>query len=279
MPFQQNATVLIAQKLIRQWVTITTIRIQVHSIGSCIVSNVCDLYAADGLYVIDAAQHSPLVGYAYDGFPIYGAYGYATTDGTGGITRIRSGYQLRDITVRNTSPTGAVVTAGAPINTTYPLGYFREDYEYIAHTEPFYLDEHNGRFAVTPEYPNGTYAYYCTVDENWNSAYPYVVGPTFYGNVTGSKVTTISEPTTTVDPLVLAVAGQAASNATVNIYPNPASDIIAVQVSGLTRENVEVRLMDMSGRMVRQAVIVQGFDLAPDTRTLYEGQYTVALEW
>ena len=35
-----------------------------------VVSDVCDLYAADGLYVIDAAQHSPLVGYSYDGFPI-----------------------------------------------------------------------------------------------------------------------------------------------------------------------------------------------------------------
>ncbi|HQX29843.1 MAG: YHYH protein [Flavobacteriales bacterium] len=243
-----------------------------------VVSDVCDLYAADGLYVIDAAQHSPLVGYSYDGFPIYGAYGYANTDGTGGITRIRSGYQLRNITVRNTSPTGASVTSGAPINTTYPLGYFREDNEYVAHTEPFYLDEHNGRFAVTPEYPNGTYAYYCTVDENWNSAYPYVIGPTFYGNVTGGKVTAITESTTTVDPLTLAVADQDASNLTVNIHPNPATDLIAIQVSGLTREDVDVSLIDMTGKVVRQAVIVQGSSIWHlDTRTLYEGQYIVRI--
>ncbi|HQX31845.1 MAG TPA: YHYH protein [Flavobacteriales bacterium] len=243
-----------------------------------VVSNVCDLYAADGLYVIDAAQHSPLVGYAYDGFPIYGAYGYANTDGTGGITRIRSGYQLRNITERNTSPTGASVTNGAPINTTYPLGYFREDYEYVSHTEPFNLDAHNGRFAVTPEYPNGTYAYYCTVDENWNSAYPYVIGPTFYGIVTGGKVTSISETTTTVDPLVLAVADQNTSNLTVNIYPNPATDLIAIQVSGLTREDVDVSLIDMTGKVVRQALIVQGSSIWHlDTRTLYEGQYIVRI--
>lgn len=243
-----------------------------------VVSNVCDLYAADGLYVIDPAQHSPLLGYAFDGFPIYGAYGYANTDGTGGVTRIRSGYQLRNMTERNTSPTGASVTDGAPINTTYPLGYFREDYEFVTYSEPFYLDTHNGRFAVTPEYPNGTYAYYCTVDENWNSAYPYVVGPTFYGNVTGGKVTSISESTTTVDPLTLAIADQDASDLTVNIYPNPATDLIAIQVSGLTREDVDVSLIDMTGKVVRQAVIVQGSSIWHlDTRTLYEGQYIVRI--
>lgn len=243
-----------------------------------VVSDVCDLYAADGLYVIHSAQHSPLVGYAYDGFPIYGAYGYANTDGTGGITRIQSGYQLRAIIERNTSPAGASVTNGAPINTPYPLGYFREDNEYVAHAEPFYLDEHNGRFAVTPEYPEGTYAYYCTVDENWNSAYPYVVGPTYYGNVTGSKVTTISESTTTVDPLSLAVVDQNASNLTVNIYPNPATDLVAIQVSGLTRENVDVSLMDMTGKVVRQTVIVQGSSIWHlDTRTIYEGEYIVRI--
>lgn len=243
-----------------------------------VVSDVCDLYAADGLYVINSTQHSPLVGYAYDGFPIYGAYGYANTDGTGGITRIQSSYQLRTITERNTSPTGATVTNGAPINTTYPLGYFREDYEYITHADPFYLDEHNGRFAVTPEYPEGTYAYYCTVDENWNSAYPYVIGPTFYGNRTGSKVTTIGESTTIVDPLSLVVVDQNASNLTVNIYPNPATDLVAIQVSGLTRENVDVSLMDMTGKVVRQTVIVQGSSIWHlDTRTIYEGEYIVRI--
>ena len=55
----------------------------------------------------------------------------------------------------------ALFPPGPNVSTTYPLGYFREDYEFVAHAEPFYLDEHNGRFCVTPEYPNGTYAYFC----------------------------------------------------------------------------------------------------------------------
>ncbi len=158
-----------------------------------VVSTICNLYDADGLYTIDASQHSPLIGFAYDGFPIYGAYGYANTDGTGGIARIKSGYQLRNITTR---------TNGPNVSATYFLGYFREDYEWVANTGQDYLDEHNGRFCVTPEYPNGTYAYFATVDANWNSAYPYVVGPTFYGEYANRKVTSITEATTVYVPPV-----------------------------------------------------------------------------
>ena len=43
------------------------------------------------------------------------------------------------------------------------------------------LDEYNGRFAVTPEYPNGTYAYFMTEDSSGNPVYPYVIGSRFYG--------------------------------------------------------------------------------------------------
>ncbi len=169
-----------------------------------VISTVCNLYAADGLYAIDSTRHSPLLGFAYDGFPVYGAYGYANADGTGGLKRIRSSYQVRNITVRTHYANGTDVTDGPAVNTTYPLGYFREDYEYIAHAEPYYLDAHNGRSCVTPEYPGGTYAYFCSVDANWNSAYPYIVGPTFYGVVTGAKVASIAETVTTYSWVKLA---------------------------------------------------------------------------
>lgn len=166
-----------------------------------VISTICNLYDSEGLYVIDATEHSPLLGFAYDGFPIYGAYGYANTDGTGGIVRIKSGYQLRNITVRTHYADGTNVTDGPAVSTTYPLGYFREDYEYVSHPgQPDYLDAHNGRFCVTPEYPNGIYCYFATVDANHNSAYPYAVGPTFYGVKTAAKVTSITEPVTTYTP-------------------------------------------------------------------------------
>ena len=80
-----------------------------------VLSTVCNLYDAEGLYAIDASSHSPLIGYAYDGFPIYGAYGYKNADGSGGIARINSSYQLQNITSRPNGPgVGQVVTTMGP---------------------------------------------------------------------------------------------------------------------------------------------------------------------
>jgi hypothetical protein len=240
-----------------------------------VISNICDIYAADGLYLINAAQHAPLIGYSYDGFPIYGAYGYANTDGTGGITRIKSSYQLRNITTRTTYANGNSVTAGPPVSTTYPLGYFREDYEYIAPTGQDYLDSHNGRFCVTPEYPNGIYCYFATVDANWNSAYPYVVGPTFYGTKTGSKVTTISETVTTYNPSN-GLAEQTAVD--VKVFPNPSNDVLIVQLSDLVVSDVPVYLIDMNGKIISEKTIAQGSTIAYfDVSTLYAGNYLIKI--
>lgn len=243
-----------------------------------VLSNICNLYDADGLYVIDSNQHSPLIGYAYDGYPIYGAYGYADTNGTGGIVRIRSGYQLRNITTRTTHADGSTVGAGPAVSTTYPLGYFREDYAYVANSSPEYLDEHNGRFSVTPEYPNGTYAYFATVDENWNSAYPYVVGPTFYGTSANRKITTISETTTTYTATNTSTTALDMENLNIKVIPNPASDLVAIQVSGLVKENLNITLLDIMGRTLQQKTIQAGQTLTYfDIQTLYEGTYIVQI--
>ena len=177
-----------------------------------VISTICNLYNADGLYSIDSTTHSPLIGFAYDGFPIYGAYGYKNSNGTGGIVRIKSSWTKRNISVRNTYYTGVSVTAGPNVSATYPIGYFKEDYQFIAPSPSYQdsLDIHNGRFCITPEYPGGIYAYFCTVDEKWNSAYPYVVGPTFYGIKSALKVTSITESITTYSPtLSISIASSA----------------------------------------------------------------------
>ena len=60
-----------------------------------------------------------------------------------------SGYELKpDLT--NRPPVGV-----------YPAGFFVEDYVYTGNG---YLDEHNGRFAITPDYPKGIYAYHATIN-------------------------------------------------------------------------------------------------------------------
>jgi len=245
-----------------------------------VVSDICNLYDAEGLYAIDAENHSPLIGFAYDGYPIYGAYGFKNSDGSGGITSIESGYQLRNITSRTNGPDlNQVVTISQGPNTgnqeTMFLGYFREDYEHVEHTdEEEYLDEHNGRFCVTPEYPNGTYAYFATVDENWNSAYPYAVGPTFYGVYENRIVNTISESTTEYlsnDSFEINEVG-------VSIIPNPASNLIAVQIKDLITNNLDITLYDINGKVIKHKKIYAGSTIAYfNVQTLYNGIYLVRI--
>ena len=113
------------------------------------------------------STHSPILGYAYDGNPIYGAYGYTDPlDATSGLTRMSSSYSKngdRD---------------GGPSLTTYPLGTFINDYTFV--DEYGSLDINNGRFCVTPEYPNGTYAYFVTVDSSGDPIFPYILGKNYY---------------------------------------------------------------------------------------------------
>ena len=43
-----------------------------------------------------------------------------------------------------------------PPLTTWPSGFFINDFVYENKTSETVLDENNGRHCVTPEYPNGT---------------------------------------------------------------------------------------------------------------------------
>lgn len=243
-----------------------------------VISDICNLYDAEGLYVINENEHAPLIGYAYDGYPIYGAYGFKNADGTGGITRIKSSYQLRNITERTTHADGSAVDQGPAVEEPYILGYFKEDYEFIPHSEEEYLDVHNGRFAVTPEYPDGTYAYYATVDQNWNSTYPYVVGPTFYGNAERRSVTSIDEPTTVYEEPSVGLNDFENNDYDISLFPNPTSEFIAIQVRSLVRDDLRFQLVDQTGKVLQEIRINKGRTSGYfDIQTLYNGIYFVKL--
>ena len=120
----------------------------------------------------NSSVHSPVIGYAFDGFPVYGAYAYTNTNGTGAIKRMTSSYVVTTATTR---------TNGPAVSATYPAGCFIEDYIYTAGAGD--LDARNGRYCITPEYPNGIYAYFVTIDANLNPVYPFILGSTYYGTV------------------------------------------------------------------------------------------------
>jgi YHYH protein/Putative Ig domain len=118
------------------------------------------------LYHKDPTAHSPIIGYALDGWPIYGPYGYANVDGTGDVILMTSSYKIK---------------TQARANGTIPDGSFIEDYVYINGSG--ILDEYNGRECITPEYPKGVYAYFVTVNP-YNTdepIYPYIIGPIYKG--------------------------------------------------------------------------------------------------
>ena len=159
-------------------------------------------------------QHSPILGWVRDGYPIYGPYGYDDpNDATSTVRRMISGYTTRDgsngttnlnDTGRSSLPNWAAVVQGInatlttnqygpAVGAAYPLGHYIEDYDYLGHhgltlSFDFDLDEHNGRFCKTPEYPDGTYAYFVSIDALGTPTYPYNIGRTFYGSPIGAGV-------------------------------------------------------------------------------------------
>jgi hypothetical protein len=91
-----------------------------------------------------------IIGWAGDGFPIYARYGYSVaTDSSSDLKNMTGSYEF----VSN-------VSDSRPSVDTYPLGTFNQDWNFVEGSGD--LDECNGRFGVTPEFPAGIYHYYAT---------------------------------------------------------------------------------------------------------------------
>lgn len=182
-------------------------------------------------------HHSPILGWAFDGHPIYGPYGYSDPlDPASVVRRMVSGYIQRDgsygttnlnDTSRTSLPRWAQVTRGwaSPVlpasergpgtswppdstglskDIPYDVGRYVEDNEYLGDLPSsatsglsWDLDRHNGRYGLTPEFPNGTYAYFLTISSNGVPVFPYILGPQFCGQMLGGAVTSITETVTT----------------------------------------------------------------------------------
>jgi hypothetical protein len=140
----------------------------------------------------DSSKHSPLIGFMFDSYPIYGPFGYASANNSAsGIKRMTSSYRTRNISSRTSLANGTVLSSDyyGPSLSTYSLGYYLEDFEYVSGLGD--LDQYNGRWCVTPEYPSGTYAYFISTDSTNSPVYPYNIGLQYYGVVASTQKTTI----------------------------------------------------------------------------------------
>ena len=111
------------------------------------------------------SEHSPIIGWAYDGNPIYGPYGYSDPSNTNSTRKvIRSGYSVSTSNVEN-RPSG------------FPSGFFVEDHKFDNSGD---LDQYNGRYCKTQEFPNGIYAYFATISPSTlESTFPYFIGNSY----------------------------------------------------------------------------------------------------
>jgi hypothetical protein len=212
----------------------------------------------------DSTNHSPIIGYAFDGFPIYGAYAYTNTNGTGVIKRMASSYVLSTNTTR---------TNGPAVGGTYPNGCFIEDYIYTSGAGD--LDARNGRFCVTPEYPAGIYAYFVTIDASLNPVFPYTFFGTYYGVVQpgntgmGSGHNTISGSTT-----VYTNIKETNPEIKFEFLPNPSSDFVHIYFDPSSANNIKGELYDSRGKCVTtidnmQPSIAYSLDLTKFSKGIY----------
>ena len=114
---------------------------------------------------------SNIIGWAYDGNPIYGPYSSVDPENvSSGIKTMTSGYTTNISNVYD-----------RPSISDFPLGFFVEDYVY--NNQNGDLDKNNGRFAKTEDFPNGVYAYHAIVDGiTGEPQFPYFIGDSFRSN-------------------------------------------------------------------------------------------------
>ena len=142
--------------------------------------------------------------------------GYGLRDGTYGNTNLnvtgrttlplwaQAAQGRTTLTSSQYGPATTYTSSGSGGSLTYGLGHYAEDYDYLGdlgftqgatntvngYTAAFDLNKYNARYCVTPDYPNGTWAYFVTLKADGTPAYPYMAGRWYFGNPTAASTTT-----------------------------------------------------------------------------------------
>ena len=124
-------------------------------------------------------SHSPIIGWANDGNPIYGGFGLSDPeDFNSDFRAMIPSYRLDPSRVE-----------GRPSLAKYEAGFFVDDYHYTGDGD---LDIHNGRYCRTPEFPDGVYAYFAGISSDVNSlskapVFPYFIGESYRDSPIGEN--------------------------------------------------------------------------------------------
>jgi hypothetical protein len=112
-------------------------------------------HALPPIFLERAMGSMKLLGWAADGFPVYAPFGHSDPNDLGSpLVTLRASYRLKD----------GLRAAGGPGGKCD--GTMVSDYAFEDGLGD--LDETNGRFGATPEFPNGTYHYVLT------DAFPFI---------------------------------------------------------------------------------------------------------
>ena len=249
--------------------------------GSGITDDSVYNYVSDPkkLYTKDDTKHSPIIGYAFDGYPIYGPYAFEDPTGNNKniIRTMKSSYQLRTTLREDGSERD---------------GRYVEDYEYVKGSGD--LDEFNARYCHTPEYPGGTYAYFVTVDSNNvdNPVYPYIVGPQYFGEPESANGNFTLPSTGVEDATAEANIGQGkvreiiVTNPGAGYITSPNVTIVgggnitkqAIGYANLENNKIRINTVNMKFDRIANSKVIQTQE-ATDTFTATEGQIKFKLTY
>ena len=113
------------------------------------------------------------------------------------------------------------------------------------------------------------------MDEQWNSAYPYAIGPTFYGSIVAAKVQNVGEPVETYIPTT-SVQELTPSAFTIFFSSN---DLLIIQANDVIREHITITIHNLSGNEVANGILEQGSTISHiDCSLLYDGVYAIHIE-
>lgn len=171
-----------------------------HSYSPCLASLLGDTGNA----------HSPIHGFAYDSYPIYGPYqaantlakscwkprDYSATSPTGCSDGTRScqlvdmyNYTLGTVATTQIGPNTTTTVKSLSSNVINTVsGIYYEDYYYDASCAAQggeYLNEFNGH-----DHDNMGFHYHVTIDSSSRPTFPYIIGPKYYGCIRNGKCST-----------------------------------------------------------------------------------------